>query len=73
MSDRYLQYMSLFMSDPVLPSDHIKLYQEAVGCLQYLLDRTRPDLNYSVYQLSCCSQAPTRCDFRAVRRVFLFI
>ena len=48
MSDRYLPDMSLFMSDPVLPSDHVKLCQEAVGCLQYLADQTHPDLKYSV-------------------------
>ena len=60
MSDRYLSDMSLFLSDSRLPSDHIKLYQEAVGCLQYLADQTRPGLKYSVNQLSRRSKAPTR-------------
>jgi hypothetical protein len=65
--------MSLFISDPVLPPDHITLYQEVVGCLQYLADQTRPDLKYPVNQLSRRSKAPTRRDFRAARRVLFYL
>ena len=73
MSDRYLPDMSTFISDPVLPPDHITLYQEVVGCLQYLADQTRPDLKYPVNQLSRRSKAPTRRDFRAARRVLFYL
>ena len=72
MSDRYLPSTSLLISCTVLPLDHITLYQEVVGCLQYLAGQTRPDLKYAVNQLSRHSKAPTRRDFRAARRVLVF-
>ena len=51
MSKFYLRDMHLFSTDPILDSAQITVFQEIVGCLQYLTDRTRPDLKYSIINL----------------------
>ena len=43
MSEFYLRDMHLHNTDPILDSAQITVFQEIVGCLQYLTDQTRPD------------------------------
>ena len=73
MSESYLRDMHLYATDPVLEPTQITLFQEMVGCYQYLTDQSRPDLKYSVNQLSRRSSSPTNRDLKAARRVLVFL
>jgi hypothetical protein len=73
MSETYLSNMKLYSSDPVLSDSLIELYQQQVGCLQYLSAQTRPDLKLSVNFLSRKTKAPTARDLRAARRVLYYL
>jgi len=44
-----------------------------VGCLQHLLSQTRPDLQFSVNQLSRRAKSPTSCDYKAIRRLLFYV
>ena len=48
-------------------------YREAIGSLMYLMVGTRPDLAYSIGQLSKHVQNPTDAHWEAVKRVIRYI
>ena len=73
MSEYYLRDMPLHSTDPILDSTQITIFQEIVGCLQYLTDQTRPDLKYSTNQLSRRSLSPTARDMKAAKRVLRYL
>jgi hypothetical protein len=73
MSEAYLRDMHLHDTDPVLDDKQITLFQEMVGCLQHLTDQSRPDLRYSINQLSKRTKSPTARDLKAARRVFTYL
>ncbi len=61
------------------PNDHIALdsekqrYQSAVGSLMYLMLGTRPDIAFSVSQVSRFSANPTEKHWTAVQRIFRYL
>ena len=73
MSEFYLRDMHLYSTDPILDSAQITVFQEIVGCLQYLTDHTRPDLKYSTNQLSRRSLSPTARDMKAARHILRYL
>jgi hypothetical protein len=73
MSETYLSNMKLHASDPVLSDSLIELYQQQIGCLQYLAEQSRPDLKLSVNLLSRKTKVPTSRDLRAARRVLYYL
>ena len=73
MSEFFLRDMHLHSTDPILDSTQITVFQEIVGCLQYLTDQTRPDLKYSTNQLSRRSLSPTARDMKAAKRVLRYL
>jgi len=52
MSSQFLPLLDQFSADAVLSDHLINLFQHMVGCLQNLASQTRPDLKFSVNQLS---------------------
>jgi len=73
MSETFLSSMKLYASDPVLSDPLIELYQQQVGCLQYLAEQSRPDLKLSVNFLSRRNKAPTARDLKAARRALYYL
>jgi len=73
MSETFLSNLKLHASDPVLSESLIELYQQQVGCLQYLAEQSRPDLKLSVNFLSRRTKVPTARDLRAARRVLYYL
>jgi hypothetical protein len=65
--------MKLYNSDPILADPLIQLYQQQIGCLQYLAEQSRPDLKLSVNFLSRRNKSPTHRDLRAARRVLYYL
>jgi hypothetical protein len=51
----------------------IKLYQEHVGALVWLVVSTRPDIAWAVCKLARYSHNPSSAHFRAVKRVFRYL
>jgi len=49
------------------------MFQQMVGCLQHLVSQTRPDLKFSVNQLSRRAKSPTSCDYKAIRYLLLYV
>ncbi|KAK9075210.1 hypothetical protein SSX86_003531 [Deinandra increscens subsp. villosa] len=54
------------------PFEDATLYRSLVGALQYLTI-TRPDISYSVNQVSQFLQSPTKTHFQAVKRIIRYI
>ena len=52
MSSQLLSLLNQFSTDAVLSDNPINLFQQMVGCLQHLVSKNRPDLKFSVNQLS---------------------
>lgn len=48
-------------------------YREAVGCLNYLATRTRPDIAYAVSKVAQKMQSPNQEDWIAVKRIFRYL
>ena len=48
-------------------------YQEAIGCLLYLSQISRPDICYSVNSLSKYNKCPNSSHWKAVKRVFRYL
>lgn len=48
-------------------------YQEAIGCLLYLAQITRPDISYAVNTLSRFNKNPTAEHWTAVKRIFRYL
>jgi hypothetical protein len=51
----------------------IRLYQELVGCLIYMMTSTRPDLSFSVSKLASKMSNPSERDWGAAKDVLRFI
>lgn len=51
----------------------VRLYQELVGCLIYMMTSTRPDLSYSVSKLASKMSNPSERDWGAAKEVLRFI
>jgi len=73
MQEDYLTAMPEFDESMLLPKAQQQLFQEKVGTLLYLASQTRPDLLYSVTQLSRRSNKCTLRDMKAADRVFSYI
>lgn len=48
-------------------------YREAIGCLQYLATRTRPDILFAVNFLSRFNQAPKEKHWTGVKRILSYL
>lgn len=48
-------------------------YKEAVGCLQYISQATRPDISYAVNAVSQFSSNPGQKHWAAVKRIFRYL
>lgn len=48
-------------------------YREAIGCLLYLSQGTRPDICYSVHTLSRYNAAPTMEHWKAIKRILRYL
>jgi hypothetical protein len=53
--------------------DNVKLYQEAVGSLIYLMTGTRPDIAYSVGVVSRYMHKPTKVHWLMVKRILRYL
>jgi hypothetical protein len=73
MQEDYLTRMPDDDEIQLLPSSAQTLFQEKVGTLLYLASQTRPDLLYSVTQLSRRSNKCTLRDMKAADRVFSYV
>jgi hypothetical protein len=73
MSAQFLPLIDQFSADAVLSDNLINLFQQMVGCLQHLVSQTRPDLKFSVNQLSRRAKSPTSRDYKAVRRLLFYV
>ena len=51
----------------------VRLYQELVGCLIYMMTSTRPDLSYSVSKLATKMSNPSERDWEAAKEVLRFV
>ena len=72
ISAQFLPLIDRFSADSILSDNLINLFQQMVGCLQYLVSQTRSDLKFSVKQLSRRAKSPTSRDYKAIRRLLLF-
>lgn len=48
-------------------------YREALGCLMYLANCTRPDIMFAVNLLSRFNQSPKQCHWIAVERIMWYL
>lgn len=48
-------------------------YREAVGCLMYVMTMTRPDISFSVRQVSQFCQNPGEGHRNGVTRIFVYL
>ena len=62
MSETYVTNMSQSAHLAQLPDDSQTLYMEKVGCLIHLATQSRPELMFSVTQLSRRNKRATRRD-----------
>ncbi|GJT57591.1 hypothetical protein Tco_0992645 [Tanacetum coccineum] len=54
------------------PVDQLE-YSRAIGCLMYVMTRTRPDIAYAVGRLSRFIINPSRQHWHAITRVFKYL
>ena len=73
MSETYVTNMSQYAHLAQLPDDSQTLYMEKVGCLIHLATQARPELMFSVTQLSRRNKKATRRDMSAVDRVLRYV
>src|SRR5271170_3285508 len=52
---------------------NIKLYQAMIGSVMYAMLCTRPDLAYTIQQLSQFNSNPTKAHFQAAKRAFRYL
>ena len=69
MSETYVTNMLQYAHLAQLPDDRQTLYMKKVGCLIHLATQARPDLIFSVTQLSRRNKKATRRDMSAVDRI----
>ena len=71
----HTDYLSTQPSDnsPLLPDHLQQVFQQKVGCLMYLMTQTRPDLHFSVTQLSRRSSKATTKDMLACDRILKYV
>lgn len=48
-------------------------YREIVGCLLYVVNRTRPDISYAVSILSRALNDQTKAHWKAAKRIVLYL
>lgn len=48
-------------------------YRQAIGCLMYLANCSRPDIIFAVNLLSRYNQDPKECHWEAVKRIFRYL
>ena len=65
--------LQLQRADPDEEIIDINLYQQMIGCLNYLVTGTRPDLAYTVSFLSQFMSHPLEIHHQAVKRVFRYL
>ena len=73
MSETYVTNTSKYAHLAQLPDDSQTLFMEKVGCLVHLATQTRPELMFSVTQLSCRNKRATRRDMSAVDRALRYV
>ena len=73
MSDTYLTNMSNYAHSAQLPDLSQTLCMEKMGCFIHLATQTRPDLIFSVIQLSRRNKKATWRDMFAVDRVLRYV
>lgn len=59
--------------DDMASPDDVKLYQEMIGSLIWLMVSTRPDIAYTVSKLASYSSNPSPEHLTAVKRVFRYL
>ena len=73
MSETYVTNMPQYAHLVQLSDNHQTLYMEKVDCLIHLATQTRPELIFSVTQLSRRNKKATRRDMSAVDRVLRYV
>jgi hypothetical protein len=73
MIEEFLTALPEESLENVLPLPDQKLFQEKVGSMLYLASQTRPDLLYSITQLSRRSNKCTARDMKAADRLLSYI
>ena len=73
MSETYVANMPQYAHLTQLHDDRQTLFMEKVGCLIHLAMQSRPDLIFSVTQLSRRNKKATRSDMSAVDRVLRYV
>jgi len=73
MSTQFLPLLDQFSADAVLSDILVNLFQQMLGCLQHLVSQTRPDLKFSLNQLSRRSKYHTSCNYEAIRRLLFYV
>jgi hypothetical protein len=73
MSETYVTNMPQHAHLAQLPDDCQTLYMQKVGCLIHLATQSRPDLMFSVTQLSRRNKKATRRDMYAVDRTLRYV
>ena len=73
MSETYVTNMPQYTHLAQLPDDCQTLYMQKVGCLIHLATQSRPDLMFSVTQLSRRNKKATRRDMYAVDRTLRYV
>jgi hypothetical protein len=69
MTEDLLTMLPADASNPLLSSFDQTLFQEKVGSILYLASQSRPDLLYTITQLSRRSNKCTARDMKAVDRL----
>ena len=73
MSETYVTNMLQYAHLAQLPDDRQTLYMKKVGYLIHLAMQSRPDLIFSVTQLSRRNKKATRRDISAVDRILRYV
>ena len=73
MSETYVTNMPKYAHLAQLPDDCQTLYMQKVGCLIHLATQSRPELIFSVTQLSRRNKKATRRDMYAVDRTLRYV
>ena len=61
------------VTDATAPFENIKLYQQIVGSLIYLSNKTRPDISFAVGLLARHMSKPTKHDYDLSKRVMRYL